>query len=171
MTQLGVEPGCANREISILTGDDLSKAKFSGVGGRDGVAPRITLYHAALAELREAASGTAFYQDAAQYLPWLEPGEATYDAPGFASGQTALAHDATRALYWAASLGDVRQSRAATWVNLRGVKLEGMATGTIDFTDAPLYGERHGHSIVLARVRRTPEGLSKAEVLCSRPAG
>lgn len=46
-----------------------------------------------------------------------------------------------------------------------------MATGTIDFTDAPLYGERHGHSIVLARVRRTPEGLSKAEVLCSRPAG
>ncbi len=41
----------------------------------------------------------------------------------------------------------------------------------IDFTDAPLYGERHGHSIVLARVRRTPEGLSKAEVLCSRPRG
>ncbi|NUV53502.1 ABC transporter substrate-binding protein [Streptomyces coelicolor] len=171
MTQLGVEPGCANREISILTGDDLSKAKFSGVGGRDGVAPRITLYHAALAELREAASGTAFYQDAAQHLPWLEPGGVTYDAPGFASGQTALAHDATRALYWAASLGDVRQSRAATWVNLRVVKLEGMATGTIDFTDAPLFGERHGHSIVLARVRRTPEGLSQAEVLCSRPAG
>ncbi|MFE9772162.1 ABC transporter substrate-binding protein [Streptomyces sp. NPDC005931] len=171
MTQLGVEPGCANREMSILTGDDLSKAKFSGTGGRDGVAPRITLYHAALAELREAASGTAFYQDAAEHLPWLENGEATYDAPDFASGQTALAHDATRALYWAASLGDVRQSRAATWINLRGVKLDGMATGTIDFTDAPLYGERHGHSIVLARVRRTPEGVSKAEVLCSRPAG
>ncbi|WP_149551873.1 ABC transporter substrate-binding protein [Streptomyces marokkonensis] len=171
MTQLGVEPGCANREISILTGDDLSKAKFSGTGGRDGVAPRITLYHAALAELREAASGTAFYQDAVEHLPWLEDGEATYDAADFASGQTALAHDATRALYWAASLGDVRQSRAATWINLRGVKLDGMATGTIDFTDAPLYGERHGHSIVLARVRRTPEGVSKAEVLCSRPAG
>lgn len=171
MTQLGVEPGCANREISILTGDDLSKAKFSGTGGRDGVAPRITLYHAALAELREAASGTAFYQDAAEHLPWLEDGEATYDAADFASGQTALAHDATRALYWAASLGDVRQSRAATWINLRGVKLDGMATGTIDFTDAPLYGERHGHSIVLARVRRTPAGVSKAEVLCSRPAG
>ncbi|TWD23979.1 ABC-type branched-subunit amino acid transport system substrate-binding protein [Streptomyces sp. T12] len=171
MTQLGVEPGCANRDMSILTGDDLSKAKFSGAGGRDGVAPRITLYHAALAELREAAAGTAFYQDAVEHLPWLEEGEATYDAPDFASGQTALAHDATRALYWAASLGDVRQSRAATWVNLRGVKLDGMATGTIDFTDAPLYGERHGHSIVLARVRRTPEGVSKAEVLCSRPAG
>jgi hypothetical protein len=171
MTQLGTEPGCANREISILTGDDLSKARFSGTGGRDGVAPRITLYHAALAELREAASGTAFYEDAGKYLPWPEDEEATYDAADFASGQTALAHDATRALYWAASLGDVRQSRAATWVNLRGVKLDGMATGTIDFTDAPLYGERHGHSIVLKRVRRTPEGVSKAEVLCSRPAG
>ncbi|GGR50354.1 ABC transporter substrate-binding protein [Streptomyces griseomycini] len=171
MTQLSTEPGCANREMSILTGDDLSKARFSGTGGRDGVAPRITLYHAALAELEEAASGTAFYEEAAKYLPWLEDGRATYDAADFASGQTALSHDATRALYWAASLGDVRQSRAATWVNLRSVKLDGMATGTIDFTDAPLYGERHGHSIVLKRVRRTPGGVSEAEVLCSRPAG
>ncbi|QOV44051.1 ABC transporter substrate-binding protein [Streptomyces chromofuscus] len=171
MTQLSTEPGCANREISILTGDDLSKARFSGAGGRDGVAPRITLYHAALAELKEAASGTAFYEDAAKHLPWMRNGEATYDAADFASGQTALSHDATRALYWAASLGDVRQSRAATWVNLRSVKLDGMATGTIDFTDAPLYGERRGHSIVLKRVRRTPEGISEADVLCSRPAG
>ncbi|MFI5569364.1 ABC transporter substrate-binding protein [Streptomyces sp. NPDC051740] len=171
MTQLTTEPGCANRQISILTGDDLSKARFSGTGGRDGVAPRITLYHAALAELKEASSGTAFYEDAANYLPWLKDGKATYDAADFASGQTALSHDATRALYWAASLGDVRQSRSATWVNLRNVKLDGMATGTIDFTDAPLYEERHGHSIVLNRVRRTAGGVSKAEVLCSRPAG
>ncbi|GGV85046.1 hypothetical protein GCM10010294_64110 [Streptomyces griseoloalbus] len=171
MTQLSTEPGCANREIAILTGDDLSKARFSDTGGRDGVAPRITLYHAALAELREAASGTDFYNAAAKYLPGLEKGEATYDADDFASGQTALSHDATRALYWAASLGDEPQSRAATWVNLRGVKLDGMATGRIDFTDAPLYGERRGHSIVLKRVRRTAEGVSEAEVLCSRPAG
>ncbi|TWF83938.1 ABC transporter substrate-binding protein [Streptomyces capillispiralis] len=171
MTQLSTEPGCANREISILTGDDLSKARFSDTGGRDGVAPRITLYHAALAELREAAAGTDFYNAAAKYLPWLEEGQATYDATGFASGQTALSHDATRALYWAASLGDEPQSRAATWVNLRGVKLDGMATGRIDFTDAPLYGERRGHSIVLKRVRRTADGVSQAEVLCSRPAG
>ena len=171
MTQLGTEPGCANREISIFTGDDLSKAKFSGTGGRDGVAPRITLYHAALAELKEASSRTAFYEDAANYLPWLKDGAVTYDAADFASGQTALSHDATRALYWAASLGDVRQSRAATWVNLRNVKLDGMATGTIDFTHAPLYAERHGHSIVLKRVMRTTGGLAEAAVLCSRPAG
>ncbi|MFJ2946685.1 ABC transporter substrate-binding protein [Streptomyces sp. NPDC087226] len=171
MTQLSTEPGCANRQISILTGDDLSKARFSGTGGRDGVAPRITLYHAALAELKEAASRTAFYEDASHYLPWLKDDRVTYDAAGFASGQTALSHDSTRALYWAASLGDVPQSRSATWVNLRNVKLDGMATGTIDFTGAPLYAERHGHSIVLNRVRRTAEGVSQAEVLCSRPAG
>ncbi len=171
MTQLSTQPGCANREISILTGDDLSKARFSDTGGRDGVAPRITLYHAALAELREAASRTAFYENATHHLPWLEGRKATYDAADFASGQTALSHDATRALYWAASREDVPQSRAATWVNLRSVRLDGMATGTIDFTDAPLYGERHGHSILLKRVRRTPEGVSQTEVLCSRPAG
>ncbi|MFD0207678.1 hypothetical protein ACFYRD_06695 [Streptomyces hirsutus] len=46
-----------------------------------------------------------------------------------------------------------------------------MATGTIDFTDAPLYGERHGHSILIKQVRRTPAGVSEAEVLCSRTAG
>ncbi|BFO17277.1 hypothetical protein SHKM778_36650 [Streptomyces sp. KM77-8] len=57
MTHLITEPGCANRQISILTGDDLSKARFSGTGGPDGVAPRITLYHAALAELRRPRPG------------------------------------------------------------------------------------------------------------------
>ncbi|WP_234307757.1 ABC transporter substrate-binding protein [Streptomyces sp. NBRC 110035] len=35
MTQLCTQPGCANKEISILTGDDLSKARFSGTGGSD----------------------------------------------------------------------------------------------------------------------------------------
>ncbi len=35
-------------------------------------------------------------------------------ATDFASGQTAFSHDATRALYWSAGLGDESQSRAAT---------------------------------------------------------
>ncbi|WP_406357556.1 ABC transporter substrate-binding protein [Streptomyces sp. NBC_01635] len=171
MTQLSTQPGCADQEISILTGDDLSKARFSGTGGSDGVAPQITLYHAALAELEDAAPSTAFYEDAARHLTWIEQDRLPYTSPDFASGQTALSHDATRALYWAASREDVPQSRAATWVNLRSVKLDRMATGTIDFTDAPLYGERHGHSILIKRVRRTPAGVSEAEVLCSRTAG
>ncbi|MER5768583.1 ABC transporter substrate-binding protein [Streptomyces sp. NPDC001985] len=169
MAQLGTEPGCAQRTISLLTGDDLSKADFTR--GGDGVAPRVTLYHAALAELKSAAPMTTFYKDAVKHLPGLGTGPLSHDTPAMASGQTALSHDATRALYWAATLGGVPQNRASAWVNLRTVKLGGMATGTIDFTGAALYGDREGHGIALREVRRTADGTSRPRVLCSRVAG
>ncbi|MFE1325541.1 ABC transporter substrate-binding protein [Streptomyces sp. NPDC058741] len=169
MTRLGTEPGCAGKPLAILTGDDLSKADFAG--GGQSVAPKVTLYHAALAELRTAATGTSFYLDAARHLPGLRGHRLRHDSPALASGQTALAHDATRALFWAASRDDRPQSRASTWVNLRNVKIEGLATGTIDFTRAPLYGDRTGHGIVLKEVRRTGDGTSDPRVVCSRTAG
>jgi ABC-type branched-subunit amino acid transport system substrate-binding protein len=169
MTQLGTEPGCAGTPLAILTGDDLSKADFTA--GGQSVAPKVTLYHSALAELETAAARTTFYLDAATYLPGLRGGNLRYDSPALASGQTALAHDATRALYWAATRDDRPQSRASTWVNLRNVKIEGMATGTIDFTRAPLYGDRTGHSIVLKEVRRAADGTSETRVVCGRTAG
>ncbi|MFJ4724034.1 ABC transporter substrate-binding protein [Streptomyces luteogriseus] len=169
MTQLGTEPGCAGKPLAILTGDDLSKADFAG--GGQSVAPKVTLYHAALAELEKAATRTAFYLDAAKHLPGLRDHRLRHDSPALASGQTALAHDATRALFWAATRGDRPQSRASTWVNLRSVKIEGMATGTIDFTGAPLYGDRSGHSIVLKEVSRTTDGTSTPRVVCRRTAG
>ncbi|MEU0192610.1 ABC transporter substrate-binding protein [Streptomyces afghaniensis] len=169
MTQLGTEPGCAGKPLSILTGDDLSKADFTA--GGQSVAPKVTLYHAALAELEAAATTTTFYLSAAAYLPGLQDRRVRYDSPALASGQTALSHDATRALYWAATRDDRPQSRASTWVNLRNVKIEGMATGTIDFTRAPLYGDRTGHSIVIKRVRRAADGTAEPRVLCSRTAG
>lgn len=168
MTQLGTEPVCAGSPLAILTGDDLSKARFSA--GGQSVAPKVTLYHAALAELQDATR-TAFYLDAARYLPGLQGRRLRHDSPALDSGQTALAHDATRALFWAATRDDRPQSRASTWVNLRNVKIEGMATGTIDFTGAPLYGDRTGHSIVLKEVSRAKDGTSKPRVLCSRAAG
>ncbi|CAL9605617.1 hypothetical protein SUDANB108_05545 [Streptomyces sp. enrichment culture] len=169
MTQLGTEPGCAGRPLAILTGDDLSKADFTA--GGQSVAPKVTLYHAALAELERAATRTAFYLDAAKHLPGLAGRRLRHDSPALASGQTALAHDATRALFWAASRDDRPQSRASTWVNLRNVKIEGMATGTIDFTGAPLYGDRTGHSIVLKEVSRAGDGTSSTRVVCRRTAG
>jgi hypothetical protein len=169
MTQLGTEPGCAGKPLAILTGDDLSKANFAD--GGQSVAPKVTLYHAALAELQKAADRTAFYLDAAKHLPGVQGRRLRYDSPALASGQTALAHDATRALFWAATRGDRPQSRASTWVNLRNVKIEGMATGTIDFTGAPLYGDRTGHSIVLKKVRRANDGTSASHVVCRRIAG
>ncbi|MET7287029.1 ABC transporter substrate-binding protein [Streptomyces sp. NPDC005573] len=169
MTQLGTEPGCADKNISVITGDDLSKGDFAQ--GRDAVAPKVTLYHASLAELRKPARATTFYQDAGKYLPGLGKEPSRYDSPAFASGQTALAHDATRALYWAATRNGIPQSRAATWVNLRTVDLEGMATGTIDFTRAPLYGDRSGHSIVLMEVWHAADGSLESREVCSRVAG
>ncbi|CAL9291419.1 MULTISPECIES: ABC transporter substrate-binding protein [Streptomyces] len=169
MTQLGTEPGCAGKPLAVLTGDDLSKADFAG--GGQSVAPEVTLYHAALAELEKAATTTAFYREATAYLPGPEGRRLRHDSPALASGQTALAHDATRALYWAATRDDRPQSRASTWVNLRNVKIEGMATGTIDFTRAPLYGDRTGHSIVLKRVRRAEDGTAETRVVCRRTAG
>ncbi|WP_234342952.1 ABC transporter substrate-binding protein [Streptomyces fulvoviolaceus] len=171
MTQLGTETGCAGKPLAILTGDDLSKADFTRGESAVAPAPGVTLYHAALAELEKAADRTNFYVNAKEYLPGLEKQTVRYDSPAVASGQTALAHDATRALYWAATLKGSPQSRAATWVNLRTVRIEGMATGVIDFTDAPLYRDRTGHSIVLKVVRRTREGTSETGVLCSRMAG
>ncbi len=169
MSQMSTEPGCAGTPLAILTGDDLSKADFTT--GKQSVAPEVTLYHAALAELEKAAARTTFYLDAATYLPGLRDRSPQYDSPALDSGQTALAHDATRALHWAATRDDRPQSRASTWVNLRNVKIEGMATGTIDFTRAPLYGDRAGHSIVLKEVRRAGDGTSTSRVLCSRVAG
>ncbi|MFF2023507.1 ABC transporter substrate-binding protein [Streptomyces sp. NPDC058171] len=169
MAQLGTEPGCAQRTISILTGDDLSKAKFTQ--GKDAVAPKVTLYHAALAELEKAASSTTFYKDAKEHLLDQEDEQPTHETGVFSSGQTALNHDATRALYWAATRGSEPQSRAATWVNLRTVKLSGMATGTIDFTGAPLYGDRSGHSVALKQVRSSADGTPRTRLICSRVAG
>ncbi len=169
MAQLGTTPGCAGKHIAVLTGDDLSKATFAR--GKDAVAPKVTLYHAGLAELEEAASRTTFYEDAAKYLPGLGSQDLRYDTPALAGGQSALAHDAARALYWAATRDGAAQSRAATWVNLRTVKLEGMATGTIDFTHTPLYGDRSGHGIVLKEVRRAEDGTTTSRVVCGRTAG
>lgn len=168
MAHLGTEPGCAQRRISIITGDDLSKANFADNG--HGVPPKVTLYHSALAELEKAAVLTKFYRDAEEHLPGMAGRRLSFDTPAIASGQSALAHDATQALYSAATRGGA-QTRAATWVNLRMVKLGGMATGTIDFKDAPMYADRTGHSIALKEVRRSPDGASRSRVVCSRVAG
>ncbi|NYV72788.1 ABC transporter substrate-binding protein [Streptomyces sp. UH6] len=168
MEQLGTHSGCAGREMSVITGDDLSKAVFAP--GNESVAPKVTLYHAALAELRKAARDTEFYNHAAEYLPGVGD-TVRHDSPALASGQTALSYDATRALFDAASREDTAQSRSSTWVNLRAVRLHGMATGTIDFQQAPLYAGRKGHSIALMEVRRREDGSSHSRVVCSRVAG
>ncbi|KAA0940520.1 ABC transporter substrate-binding protein [Streptomyces apricus] len=169
MYQLNREPGCSGEPIAILTGDDLSKADF--LHDRNRVTSEVTLYHAALAELEKAAVQTDFYADAARHLSGVTAQKWGPGTPALASGQTALAHDATQALHDAASRDDEPQSRALTWVNLRTVRIPNMATGTIDLTTAPPYGDRTGHSFVLKEVRRGDDGIAESRVLCSRVAG
>ncbi|MFF3754633.1 ABC transporter substrate-binding protein [Streptomyces sp. NPDC002018] len=184
MTELSSR--CGDREIAVITGDDLSKANFER---GEPMAQKVTLYHASLADLETPAGGTLFYTDAEEYLPGLDGEDVSYTSPFLRNGQTALSHDATRALYEAASRsrsqkpqrpltegasrGPSRepQNRATTWVNLRTVSLKNMATGTIDFTRAPVYGDREGHGIALVRVRKGDDGAVVSTKLCARPAG
>ncbi|WP_399920463.1 ABC transporter substrate-binding protein [Streptomyces kanamyceticus] len=166
MSELGEEKGC-KEDMTILTGDDLSKARFAP--DKERVGPNVTLYHVTLAKM-SGPGDTDFYADAQKAFPESFPGTIGPDSPQLASGQAALSHDATKALHTAA--GKAPHNRAATWVNLRNVSVKSLATGTIDFTRAPLYEARAGHSIALVEVRREEGGdtYRSAEV-CSRRAG
>lgn len=185
MTQLSSR--CGDQEISVITGDDLSKAAFGR--GAD-VTKKVTLYHVSLTDLESAAEADPpFYANAEDFLPGLKGKDVSYESPFLSNGQTALSHDATQALYEAASrsrsqrplrlpaegtsrgLRREPQDRATTWANLRTVSLKSMATGTVDFTKAPVYGERVGHGIALVRVRQGDDGDVLRTRLCGRPAG
>ncbi|MGA4846813.1 ABC transporter substrate-binding protein [Streptomyces sp. G5(2025)] len=166
MSELSEEKGC-RKDMTILTGDDLSKARFAP--DRERVGPNVTLYHVALAKMN-GPGDTDFYADARKTFPESFRGEVGPKSPELSSGQAALSHDATKALHTAA--GKAPHNRAATWVNLRNVSVKSLATGTIDFTKAPLYKSREGHSIALVEVRREEgsDTYRSAEV-CSRSAG
>ncbi|MBM7171973.1 ABC transporter substrate-binding protein [Streptomyces sp. G44] len=167
MSELSEEKGC-RKDMAILTGDDLSKARFAP--DEDRVGPNVTLYHVALAKM-SGRGETDFYADAQKALPGSFRGDGDpRNSPHLSSGQAALSHDATKALHTAA--GKAPHNRAATWVNLRDVSVKSLATGTIDFTRAPLYKARAGHSIALVEVRRKEgsDTYDSAEV-CSRSAG
>ncbi|KOU56880.1 hypothetical protein ADK57_40840 [Streptomyces sp. MMG1533] len=161
------ESGCLEEELSVLGGDDLAKADFGD--GWDGNAARVTLYYAALADLEKAAGKTSFYRLAKDRLGLR--GTVGPENQSFSSGQAALAYDATRAMYRAATLKGRLHDRAGTWVNLRAVNLPDMATGRIDFTKAGLYAGHDGHGIVLRKATFTATGESTTRRLCGRPAG
>ncbi|WPO76521.1 hypothetical protein [Streptomyces sp. KN37] len=111
-SELGEEKGC-KEDMTILTGDDLSKARFPP--DKERVGPNVTLYHVTLAKM-SGPGGTDFCADAQKAFPESFPGRIGPDSPRLASGQAALSHDATKALHTAA--GKAPRNRAATWVNL-----------------------------------------------------
>ncbi|MEW2569833.1 ABC transporter substrate-binding protein [Streptomyces sp. NPDC047070] len=163
---LNTTHNCSERAMAILTGDDLSKGGNMDHG--HGLASKVTLYTVGLTALDESKDSTRFYAAAKKYLKI----DATPDS--FASGQTPLSHDATRALFEAASngtgsdaSGEKPQTRAATAANLWQLRIANQATGDIDFTTAEPFGGRTGHSIRLTEI---PDS-GKARRLCQRPAG
>ena len=178
MQLLRTTPGCANRSITIFTGDDLSKADF--LQRNTNVAPKVTLYYVSLAPMDKGGGmadlGTAA-QEAFQALhpdgkvPDLR--QPAYTDPLFESGQVALAHDATEALYQAASRHGIPQTAAETWANLRGVAVDNMATGTITFAVTEPYAPQEVHGIDILRVSYPKDSSPgyQTTIVCGQAAG
>jgi hypothetical protein len=182
MSQLSTS-GCANHRITVFTGDDLSKAGFDQQTNT--LSPGITLYYVSLAPIDKGSGIAEVAATAEQQFPLLRPGGKfpapsgePYDDRLFASGQIALAWDATAALYQAASWPspaqrDRVQTSAETWANLRGLTLASMATGTVTFEGTAPYRSQQVHGLNILRVRRGNDGQgpNETKIICGLPAG
>ncbi|WP_010290696.1 hypothetical protein [Streptomyces sp. SA3_actF] len=157
---------CAGRDISVITGDDVSKAHFP----QESLPANVTIYHSTLVD-PWAWYDAAFYEEAQSFLPGIPEGIGPGD-DALASGQTALAHDATWALAEAADKAEGR-GPAETWFWLaKGEDTITKATGDIGFAHYP-QAEGHGaQSMAMWRVSRSPEdGKLESVLLCGIKAG
>ncbi|WP_431032905.1 hypothetical protein ACQYWQ_06320 [Streptomyces sp. P6-2-1] len=157
---------CAERAISVITGDDVSKAHFPS----ESLPANVTIYHSTLVD-PWAWRDPTFYEEAQRFLPGVPEDIGPGDA-ALASGQTALAHDATWALAEAADRAEGR-GPAETWVRLaKGEGTITKATGDIGFAGYP-QAEGHGaQSMALWRVsRRAGDGRLESVLLCGIKAG
>ncbi|MEU9131713.1 hypothetical protein AB0D08_26980 [Kitasatospora sp. NPDC048540] len=175
MRRLAADPGC-NRPLTVLTGDDLTKAQFST--GATWMAPQATLYYIALTDpaVTARASDLAETASAGLGITPQPAGGNPYEDDVFSDGSLALAYDATAALHAGAENAGASQTggRGAVMAGLRAVELKNRATGTIDFRDTrPLLatGSQPGHGINIIRVVRDTDGRARPERICGRPAG
>ncbi|MFE9723450.1 ABC transporter substrate-binding protein [Streptomyces sp. NPDC005794] len=175
MSGLGQTAGCSDKEITVFTGDDLTKARFDD---STKLADKVTLYYGALAPLSQGG-GRAFYEDSRKTLEALLPEgrqlpvlpkERPYEDKLFASGQTVISYQATAALYAAATRSDVPQSAAETWATLYSVALHDMPTGTITFRGTIPYADQKVHGLNIVEVTR-PGPDARSRVVCGRAAG
>ncbi|WEH41866.1 hypothetical protein [Streptomyces sp. AM 2-1-1] len=172
MEKLSHTTGCSRKDITVFTGDDLTKATFTDTG-------RVTLYYTALAPTA-ADRGAAFYPRASAALAALLPegtgrptsrtGPEGYRNALWASGQIVMAYSATAALYDAAARGDVARSAAETWALLHTVDLDDMPTGTVSLAGSPasLTDNLHGLDVVKV-VGRGAEAVTS--IVCGKAAG
>ncbi|MER5553035.1 ABC transporter substrate-binding protein [Streptomyces sp. NPDC002793] len=175
MSGLGQTAGCSEKQITVFTGDDLTKARFDD---STKLADKVTLYYGALAPLSQGG-GRAFYEDSRKTLEALLPEgrrlpalpkERPYEDKLFASGQTVMSYQATAALYAAATRSDVPQSAAETWATLYSVALHDMPTGTITFRGTIPYADQKVHGLNIVEVTR-PGPDAQSRVVCGRAAG
>ncbi|WP_371494275.1 hypothetical protein OG871_04090 [Kitasatospora sp. NBC_00374] len=175
MKRLATDPGC-NYPLTVLTGDDLTKAQFST--GETRMAPQATLYYIALTDPTVTARASDLAETAAAELGIVPqpPGGNPYEDDVFSDGSLALAYDATAALHAGAENAGATQDggRGAVMAGLRAVELKNRATGTVDFRETrPLLatGTQPGHGINIIRVTREADGQPRLERICGRPAG
>ncbi|GAB1332394.1 type 1 periplasmic-binding domain-containing protein [Streptomyces sennicomposti] len=178
MAQLGSTPGCSGRGITVFTGDDLTKSNYEE-GEALRIPDEVTLYHFALAPMDLAAT-TGFYIDAHRVLMTLLPAGARRTALTdpvrpwtdalFSSGQTVLSYSATAVLYRAARNGDVPQTAAETWADLRWHPNPNLPVGTVGFAGSRPYADQRGHGFEIVRVSYDGGEVRSVNV-CGRLAG
>ncbi|WP_099906335.1 hypothetical protein [Streptomyces sp. TLI_171] len=172
MRRLSDDKGCA-RPLTVLTGDDLTKAQFRT--GGTAIAPQATLYYTALSDPAATARGSDLSDTAAAVFHLLPRTPNPYEDDVFSDGSLALAYDATAALQAGAAKAGASQrtGTGSVMAALRAVQLNNRATGTVDFREVrPLAtAPQPGHGLHVIRVRRDAQGAPATDHLCGRPAG
>ncbi|MFD6422236.1 hypothetical protein [Streptomyces sp. NPDC060198] len=168
--------GCSDKDITVFTGDDLTKASFNS---SDYLARHVTLYYSSLAPMApgrgdafyprsSAALGALFPEGTEQAAP--EAGQEGYRDELFSSGQIVMSYTATAALYDAAARGDVPRSAAETWALLHTVDLNDMPTGTVRLAGSPATVTDNLHGINIVKVTG-PGAKAVSSIVCGKPAG
>ncbi|MFI8191548.1 ABC transporter substrate-binding protein [Streptomyces sp. NPDC085946] len=178
MSQLGSTPGCSGRDITVFTGDDLTKSNYDE-GESLRIPEEVTLYHFALAPM-DLVGTTGFYEDARRALAALLPEGVTPPALAdparpwndalFSSGQSVMAYSATAVLYRAAKKGDAPQTAPETWADLRWRPNPNLPVGTVSFAGSQPYAPQRGHGYKIVRVTYRGHKV-RSETVCGRPAG
>jgi hypothetical protein len=172
-------PGCQGRPITVLTGDDMTRAQLAAMS----IPANVTLYYAALSDPTRLA-GQSDLLSTARYVPDLHvPGDpaTAFREKMFTNGTLGLGYDATNALFTAAneagaaSFQGSASAAPAVLAALHSVHLANQATGTIDFSRYVLVASASpqdggpSRSIALMKISTTDGG--RPQNVCNRPAG
>ncbi|MBV9025122.1 MAG: amino acid ABC transporter substrate-binding protein [Streptomycetaceae bacterium] len=172
-------PGCQGRPITVLTGDDMTRAQLAAMS----IPANVTLYYAALSDPTRLADKSDLLSTA-RYVPDLHvPGDPAmaFREKMFTNGTLGLGYDAANALFTAANEVSVAlfqgsaSAAPAVLAALHSVHLTNQATGTIDFSRYVLAASASpqdggpSRSIALMKISTTNGGRSQD--VCNRPAG